>query len=83
MAATKESTRKSVSLPSRLVKRIMSLAKTERRSAHRVLVDLIETGIKEREKERFLTLAGRLVESTSPQEKEGIREELARLAFGE
>ncbi len=85
MATTKESTRQSVSLPPRLAKRIKSLAKTERRSANRVLVGLIEIGLesKEREKERFFALAGRLAESTDPQERERIKKELARMTFGE
>ncbi len=50
-----------------------------------VLVELIETGLqaKEAEKARFLDLARRFKEATAPEESERLREELARLTFGE
>jgi hypothetical protein len=48
-------------------------------------VDLIETGLeaREAEKARFLDLARRFKESADPKESERLREELARLTFGE
>jgi hypothetical protein len=54
-------------------------------AANRVLVDLIETGLqaKEAEKAQFLDLARRFMEATDPEESERLREELARLTFGE
>ena len=65
MGATSKSLRQTVSLPAQVAKRVKSLAKARRTSANRVIVDLIESGIeaKEREKERFFTLASRLTES--------------------
>ena len=50
-----------------------------------VLVDLIETGIEagEAEKRRFFDLARRFKESSEPAESERLREELARMIFGE
>ncbi len=85
MGATSKSFRQSVSLPERVAKRVKSLAKAQRTSANRVMVDLIETGIeaKEREKRRFFALATRLTESRDPAERERLKKELARMTFGE
>jgi len=85
MGATNRSFRQSVSLPARLAKRVKSLAKARRTSANRVLLDLIESGLesKEREKERFFLLAGRLAESRDAAERERLKKELARMTFGE
>jgi hypothetical protein len=46
---------------------------------------LIEAGLqsKEAEKERFFTLANQLTESTDPVERKRLKEELARMTFGE
>ena len=61
-----------------------ALAKTEKTSANRVLVELIEVGLasKEAEKERFFALASRLSESPDPAEREKLKKELARMTFG-
>ena len=85
MGATSKSLRQSVSLPARLAKRVKSLAKSQRTSANRVLVNLIETGMeaKERERQRFYALAGRLAESTDAAERARLKKELARMTFGE
>jgi hypothetical protein len=50
-----------------------------------VLVDLIQSGLqaKESERERFLALARRFKESSDPDESDRLREELAKLIFGE
>jgi hypothetical protein len=79
-----ESVRQSVSLPTRVAKRIRAIAKTRRTSANRVLVDLIEAGLqaKEAEKERFLALARQFKEISDPRESERLREELANMIFG-
>ena len=85
MANTEKSVRQSVSLPARVAKRVKALAKTEKTSASRVLVDLIETGLasKEAEKERFFSLTTQLTESSNPAERERLKSELARMTFGE
>ncbi len=61
------------------------MARMRNTSASRVLVDLIETGLKTREseRERFLALARRFKESKDPVESDRLREELALLTFGE
>lgn len=85
MAKPQKSVRQSVSLPTRVAKRVRVIAETRRTSANRVLVDLIEAGLqsKEAEKERFFALANRLAESRDPGERQRIKKELARLTFGE
>jgi len=54
-------------------------------TAERVLVDLIEAGLqsKEAEKERFLSLVKRLTESRDAAERKRLKEELARMTFGD
>lgn len=85
MATTEKPVRQSVSLPPRVARRVRSLARARRTSASRVLVDLIESGLetKDSEKQRFLDLAERLVQCKDPVEKARLKEELARLTFGE
>ena len=62
MAAPQKNIRQSVSLPSVTARRVRTLAKQQRTSANRVLVDLIETGLQAREREKlaFFDLAERL-----------------------
>ncbi len=85
MRANTKMFRQSVSLPARLANRVKSLAKAQRTSANRVLVDLIEAGIeaKEYEKRKFLALATQLAESKDAAERERLKKELARMTFGE
>ena len=85
MAETERSVRQSVSIPTGIAKRVRALAKTKKTSANRVLVDLIEAGLqsKEAEKERFLLLVKRLTESPDSAERERLKEELARMTFGD
>ena len=85
MAETERSVRQSVSIPTGTAKRVRALAKTRKTSANRVLVDLIEAGLqsKEAEKERFLLLVKRLTESPDSAERERLKEELARMTFGD
>lgn len=85
MASPGRAVRQSVSLPTLLAKRVRAIAKARRTSTNRILVDLIESGLeaREAEKERFLDLARRFKESSDPSESERLREELARLTFGD
>ena len=85
MASERSSVRQSVSLPSRIAKRVKALSRTQRRSANRILVELIETGLESKaaEKGRFFVLADRLVSSTDSSERKRIKKELARMTFGE
>lgn len=85
MATIEKPIRQSVSLPPRVARRVKSLAKSSRMSANRILVDLIETGLeaREQEKKRFLDLADRLASTNDSQEQSRLKEELARMTFGE
>ena len=77
--------RQSVSLPAKVASRIRSLARTSGTSANRVIVELIETGLeaREQEKKRFLEIADRLGRSRDPAEQKRLKEDLARMTFGE
>ena len=84
MAETQRNVRQSVSLPSGIARRVQALAKRQRTSANRVIVDLIESGLeaKERERAAFFELADRLTQSTDRAEQKRLKEELARMTFG-
>ncbi|HEV3073868.1 MAG TPA: hypothetical protein VHB47_05555 [Thermoanaerobaculia bacterium] len=77
--------RQSVTLPQGIARRIKSLAKSSRTSANRILVELIESGLEARDQERnrFLEMADRLARSGDAQEQRRLKEELARMTFGE
>jgi len=68
-----------------MARRVRALAKTRKTSANRVLVDLIEAGLqsKEAEKERFFSLVNQLTESRNVAERQRLKEELARMTFGD
>jgi len=85
MAGAERSVRQSVSIPTGIAKRVRTLAKSRKTSANRVLVDLIEAGLqsKEAEKGRFLSLVKRLTKSRDAAERQRLKEELARMTFGD
>jgi hypothetical protein len=85
MSTAEKPVRQSVSLPPRTARRIKSLAKSSHTSANRVLVQLIESGLEAREKERktFFELADRLARTPDSEEQSRLKEELARMTFGE
>jgi metal-responsive CopG/Arc/MetJ family transcriptional regulator len=77
--------RQSISLPSGVARQVKTLAKRKRTSANRVIVDLIENGLeaREREKRAFFELAERLARSSDAAEQKSLKEEMARMTFGE
>lgn len=85
MNTTEKTIRQSVSLPSPLAKRVKALAKSQKVSSNRILVELVETGLrsKEEEKRRFFELADQLSESNDKEEQRKLKEQLARMTFGE
>ena len=85
MGAIEKAVRQSVSLPSPLAKRVKALAKNRKVSSNRILVELVETGLrsKEEERRRFFELADRLSTSTDTIEQQELKEQLARMTFGE
>jgi len=82
MPGTHNSIRKSVSIPTRIAKRILAIAETRHTSASRVLVDLIETGLqtKESQHKRFFELTDQLAETTDPAERKRLQSELSALS---
>ena len=85
MATGDKAVRQSVTVPRRVAERVRAIAKRQRTSANRVLAELIEAGLdaKEAEKRRFFELADRLTESEDAGERRRLKEELARMTFGE
>jgi predicted transcriptional regulator len=85
MPISEPSVRQSVTLPPPVARRVRALAKTKRTSASRVITELIQTGLDavDQEKQHFFALADGLTASRSPAEKKKIKEELARMTFGE
>jgi hypothetical protein len=85
MSAKEKPVRQSLSLPPRVARRVRSLAKAKNMSSNRVLVDLIESGLQARELEKrhFFELAERLARSSDSEEQTRLKEELARLTFGD
>lgn len=85
MATTAKPVRQSVSLPPQIARRVKQLAKKKTVSANRVIVELIEAGLEagDRERQRFIELADRLVDSQDAAEQGRLKAELARMTFGD
>lgn len=85
MPANDRAVRQSVSLPVRLAKRVKSLAIADKTSANRVIVELIESGLeaRDREKQTFLDLADQLARSKDAGEQARLKAELARMTYGD
>ena len=85
MPTAEKFVRQSVSLPASVARRVKSLATSSRTSANRVIVDLIESALqaREREKKRFFEVADRLASSRDAKDQTRLKEELARMTFGE
>jgi hypothetical protein len=77
--------RRSVSLPTPIAKQVDRLAKSQRLSDNRVLVELIELGIEARkQKEKtFFELAERFRSASDPDEAKRLGDKLGQLVFGE
>ncbi|HUQ50097.1 MAG TPA: ribbon-helix-helix protein, CopG family [Terriglobales bacterium] len=77
--------RRSVSLRPELANKVKQLARRANRSTSRVIEELIEAGLENREaeKRRFFLLAERLAASTDQREQQRIKDELAHMTFGE
>jgi len=77
--------RRSISLPLPVSKQVERVAKNQRLSDNRVLVELIELGIgtrKQKEK-AFFELAERFRTANDPDQAKQLGDELGRLVFGE
>jgi hypothetical protein len=76
--------RRSVSLPSEIAEKIDAVAASRHVSGNRAIVDLLRDAILAYEQRRraFLELADRFQKSKDKAETERLREELARMTFG-
>ena len=85
MPSSARSLRQSVTLSAGVARKVRTLARAKRASASRIIAELVESGLQaqEAERDRFLKLADRLTSSRDPAEQEQIKEELARLTFGD
>ena len=84
---TEKTVRKSVTLPPPVAKRVTAMAKSQKVSSNRILVELVETGLrsKDEEKRRFMELAERLSTSKDPQrtatiERRACTDDLRRIS---
>jgi hypothetical protein len=84
MATTEKAVRQSVTLPRPIAKRVKAMARSRKVSSNRILVELVETGLrsKEEEKRKFFQLADRLSNSKDEKEQRELKEQLARMTFG-
>ena len=82
MSATKF-VRRSVSLPALIAKQVDRIAKSERSSDNRVLVELIELGIEARKQRQkaFLELAKRFRNASDPKEVKRLGDEMGLMLF--
>lgn len=76
--------RTSVSLTQRLARRVRQIARANHKSANKILLELIQEGMRarEREKKRFVEITQRLVDTKSASERQALKKELARMTFG-
>ena len=72
----------SVSLSPVVLRRVKALARARGWSTSRAMADLVRAGLDVHDREHFLAVAGRLARSTDQAELDALREELARLTFG-
>jgi hypothetical protein len=85
MPTDEKTIRQSVTVPARVAKRVRALARKRRISQSKVIVDLIESGLeaKDRERRHYLELLERLRSTEDPAEQDRLTAELAKLTFGE
>ena len=85
MPSTAKPLRQSVTLSAGVARRVRALARVKKASASRVIAELVESGLEaqDTERDRFLRLADRLTRSKDRVEQEQLKEELARLTFGD
>jgi len=84
MTLRNKTVRQSVTLPVKVAIQLRSMAKRQRLSASRMLVELLEEGIEaKRQKEKaFFELAEHFRTATDPKEVERLGEKLGHMVFG-
>jgi hypothetical protein len=76
--------RQSVTLPASVAAQVRSIAQSRRLSVNRMLLDLIENGIKadKRKQQEFFELAQRFRQADDPKEVKRRGDQLGRMVFG-
>jgi hypothetical protein len=84
MAATKQ-VRRSVTLPPQIDRQVEAIAKKQRLSGNRVLVELVELGLeaRERREKEFFELAKKFRDTSDPEEVKRLGDEMGRYIFGD
>ncbi|HJZ99064.1 MAG TPA: hypothetical protein VKE70_21285 [Candidatus Solibacter sp.] len=79
-----DTVRRSISLPTDLAGKVDQIAEARRVSANRAIADLLNDAVKAYEQRRktFFELTDRFQKSKDPAETKRLREELARMTFG-
>jgi hypothetical protein len=83
MPIDEKTVRQSVSLPAHVARRVKSLAKTSSKSANRIIVDPIESGIEAGSGKGNASSSWLTACRSSDVKSRNVREELARMTFGE
>jgi hypothetical protein len=84
MTLRDKTVRQSVTLPVKVATQVRSMAKRQRLSASRMLVELLEEGIeaKKQKEKAFFELAEHFRSATDPKEVERLGEKLGEMVFG-
>jgi ribosomal protein L22 len=84
MSAVEKAVRQSVSLPPRLAKQVVSMARNRKLSKNRMLLELIENGIaaEAQKRRQFFALAERFRNEKDPEAADRLGDELGRMIFG-
>jgi predicted transcriptional regulator len=82
--ARRRDVRRSVTLPPDLARKVGRIAKQQRLSDNRMLVELIEQGIetRQRKEQEFFDLAERFRAASDPEQVKHLGDELGRFVFG-
>lgn len=77
--------RRSISLAPELDSKVQGIVRHDKTSANRVIESLIQAGLeaRESEKQRFFQLTDPLRESKTASEAEKVKQQLARMVFGD
>jgi hypothetical protein len=84
MTPRDKTVRQSVTLPLKVASQVRSMAKRQRLSASRMLIELLEEGIeaKKQKEKAFFELAEHFRTATDPKEVERLGEKLGQIVFG-
>lgn len=77
--------RRSISIPSELAEKIDAIAASRHITGNRAIIDLLSEAVAAygQRRKAFFELADRFQKSADPEDTRRLREELARITFGE